>query len=311
MLALNETKSKIVVLTGPTASGKTTLSLNLAAHFNLEIVSADSIQIYRYMDIGSAKPTFEERSAVPHHMIDIRFPDEDFTAGDYVREARSVINNIIGRGRQPLVVGGAGLYIRLLLRGIAEIPIGNPGLRERFKAEEAATPGILHGRLGEVDPEAQTNIPAGNVARLIRALEIIELSGMKFSEIRRKHAFNDRPYDHLIFCVNTDRPELYARIDKRVDGMINDGLLEEYESLSDRGYSSELKSMQSLGYRHAGLALSGNLPLVDAVALMKRDTRKYAKRQFTWFRSEPGVVWVAPSQIKELGTKVANFLGSK
>lgn len=307
---MTEIKPRIIVIGGPTASGKTTVGLELAEPRGGQIVSADSVQIYRYMDIGSAKPSRDERSRVAHHMIDIRDPDEGFSAGDYVREARKCIGEIFREGGLPLVVGGTGLYIRALLGGIVELPAANPGLRRELRGLEGKEgPGALFKRLAELDPVCADRTPPENIARVIRALEVIELTGKRLSEIQDRHCFRNRPYETLFICLNLPRQILYERIDKRVDSMIEGGLLKEVLQLYGRGYSRELKSMQSLGYRHAGMVMAGQMDLREAVRLMKRDTRHYAKRQLTWFRSEPGVLWCDPDDIKGIGLKVSNFLG--
>lgn len=303
-------KPNIIIIAGPTASGKTAISIELAERIGGEIVSADSIQIYRYMDVGSAKPSPEEQRRVPHHLIDIRDPDQDFSAGDYVRYARESIRRVRKKGRVPLVVGGTGLYIRLLLGGIADIPPAQPAIRERLKAEETEKgKGTLFRKLAEVDPETAAITPQENLARIIRSLEVFESTGKRISEIQREHAFRDRCYRSLFLCLDPGRQVLYERIENRVDNMIKGGLLEEVAALYERGYGRELKSMQSLGYRHAGMILAGKMDLREAVDLMKRDTRRYAKRQFTWFRSEPEVLWIGPDQITEIGAMVDNFLG--
>lgn len=305
-----EERPRIVVIGGPTASGKTAVAQRLAQSFDGEIVSADSIQIYRYMDIGSAKPTAEERSRVPYHMVDIRNPNEDFSAGDFVIEARQCIEKILSRGRVPFVVGGTGLYIRLLLGGVVDAPSRDPQLRARLRAEEEqGGKGTLFARLVQVDPEAAGSIPPGNLRRIIRSLEIFELTRLKLSDLHSEHSFKDRPYRHLFVCLTCDRKVLYELIDKRVDSMIKGGLLEEVHTLLERGYSRELKPMQSLGYRHAAMILAGEMDADDAVELMKKDTRHYAKRQLTWFRSEPEVVWCDPDREERINLLVANFLG--
>ena len=304
------TKPKIVVIAGPTASGKTTLGIDLAEAFKGEIVSADSIQIYRYMDVGSAKPTQEEQSRAPHHMIDIRLPDQPYSAGEYMREARQCVDRILARGKLPLVVGGTGLYIRALLRGVVDSAPTDPLVRTRLRNEEHTRgAGTLYSRLTRVDPDAAATVSPGNLYRIIRALEVVELTGKKMSELQRDHAFEDRPYRYLFICLEPERKVLYDRIDKRVDSMINGRLLMEVCNLYQLGYSRRLKPLQSLGYRHAGMVLAGEIGLDEAVKLMKRDTRRYAKRQFTWFRSEPEVVWCDPAQGHGIRFMIANYLG--
>jgi tRNA dimethylallyltransferase len=301
-------RPKIVVIAGPTASGKTAAGLQLAERFDGEIVSADSIQVYRHMDIGSAKPTDRERERIRHHLIDIRNPDEDFSAGDFVREARDAISDVLRRDGLPLIVGGTGLYIRLLLGGIAELPIGDPELRARLLEQERNTRGILPRRLAAVDPVSAERIAAGNLSRIVRALEVFELTGKTISDIQRAHGLQDRPYEHLFVCLIPERRLLYERIENRVDSMIEDGLVEEVSALYARGYSPKLNSLQSLGYRHVGMILSGEMEREEAIRLMKRDTRRYAKRQLTWFRSEPEVMWFDPEDITGIGATVSCFL---
>jgi tRNA dimethylallyltransferase len=242
-------------------------------------------------------------------MLDIRDPDEDFSAGDYVNEARTCIERILQKGRVPLVVGGTGLYIRLLIGGIAELPAARPELRRKLREEEKEAEGILFARLAKIDPETARKTGPHNIARIIRALEVFEIRGKNISAVQREHAFRDRLYEYLFIGLAPDRSVLYERINNRVDSMIRGGLFEEVVGLNELGYSRELKSMQSLGYRHVGMVLAGELDLKSATDLMKRDTRHYAKRQFTWFRSEPEVLWFDPKEIKGIGLIVRNFLG--
>jgi tRNA dimethylallyltransferase len=302
-------RPKMIVIAGPTASGKTGVGIELAQKCNGEIISADSIQIYRYLDIGSAKPTAEERARAVHHMIDIRDPDHDFSAGEYVKAARQCVESVLARGLTPVVVGGTGLYIRLLLGGIADLPEADPEVRRRLRSEEEDTPGTLFERLLKEDPEAARKIHPDNLPRIIRALEILELTGRQISQIQSQHSFHDRPYDFLFIGLMQERKLLYERIDKRVDCMIHGGLLEEVAGIYARGYSRTLKPMQSLGYRHAGMVLAGEMEETEAMALMKRDTRRYAKRQLTWFGSEPEVMWFEPDDKVGIGLVVDNFLG--
>ncbi|MGC8657831.1 MAG: tRNA (adenosine(37)-N6)-dimethylallyltransferase MiaA [Desulfomonilaceae bacterium] len=302
-------KPKIIILAGPTASGKTGVALELARRFRAAIVSADSIQIYRFMDIGSAKPSIEERQHVPHYMIDIKYPDEDFSAGDYVKEARSIIGKIVEKSMVSLVVGGTGLYIRLLRGGIADLPKADLELRSRL-LEVYKKEGIeaLTARLQIVDPCAAKSIGSSNLVRILRALEVFELTGKPMSEFHNEHALRDCPYNTLFLGLNPDREKLYQAIDDRVDSMIASGLLDEVRHLYNRGYGPELKPLQSIGYRHAGKVLSGQMTLLDATELMKKDTRHYAKRQLTWFRSEPDLRWFDPQEISTIGVEVDNFL---
>lgn len=303
-------RPKIVILAGPTASGKTEIGVRLAETFHGEVVSADSIQIRRFMDIGSAKPDRGLRRRVPHHLIDIRDPDEDFSAGDYVREARTVIRDLLEKGKTPIVAGGTGLYIRCLLGGIVDVPGSDPTFRHGLEQEERDKgPGTLFKRLQEIDPDAASALTCENLGRIVRALELFQITGILPSRMRREHAFHDRPYVSLYLCLSPERLALYERIDNRVDSMIKKGLLEEVTHLYAMGYARDLKSMQSLGYRHAGFVLAGEMAPDEAVRLMKRDTRRYAKRQFTWFRSEPEVKWCDPDDVEGIVLMVAHFLG--
>ncbi len=305
-----EKKPRIVIIAGPTAAGKTAVGLELAEEFGAHIVSADSVQVYRYMDIGSAKPSLIERARVPHHMIDIRDPNEYFSAGDYVREGRECIEKILKKGLIPLVIGGTGMYIRLLLGGIVSTSPTEPELRKNLRLEEERDgPGVLFKRLARVDPESAARIGASNISRIVRALEVFGLTGRRLSELQREHAFRDRPYRCLFIYLSPDRELLYQRIDNRVDSMVRVGLLEEVGQLHERGYGPELKSMQSLGYRHMGMVLAGKMDLDDAIRLMKRDTRRYAKRQLTWFRSEPEGLWSDPQDLSGIQLMVSDFLG--
>jgi tRNA dimethylallyltransferase len=303
-----ETKPTIVIIGGPTASGKTRVGMHLAEIFNGEIVSADSIQIYRHMDVGSAKPTLEERTRVPHHMIDIRNPDEEFSAGDYAREARACIDSMLHRDSLPIVVGGTGLYMRCLLGGIISFPASASGLREKLLTEEKAEKGALYKRLLDVDPEKALSTPPENTYRIMRALEVFELTGKRMRDLLQEHLFRDRPYRYLFVGLAPLRSRLYEQIDQRVDNMIKGGLLEEVAQLYDLGYEPGLKSLQSIGYRHAGMILAGEMDCNEAVELMKRDTRRYAKRQLTWFRSEPDILWCDPQDTEKIARVVDDFL---
>lgn len=302
-------KPKIIIIAGPTATGKTSTAIRLAREFNGEIVSADSVQLYRYLDIGSAKPTDEERAAVPHHMIDIRYPDEDFSAGDYVREARKVINDLVQMGKVPIIAGGTGLYIRLLLGGIADLPRADKELRQKFKQLEAEQgQGALYNRLLKKDPETAAQTPKEHLTRIIRALEVFELTGKPMSQALKEHSLSERPYDYIFFCFAPKREVLYERIDNRVDIMIHGGLIQETRGILDKGYPPSLKPLGSIGYRHALMVINDGMDLNRATELMKRDTRRFAKRQLTWFGSEPEVMWFDIGEYDGLRLKVGQFL---
>jgi tRNA dimethylallyltransferase len=283
----------ILIIAGPTAVGKTDASLLLAQELGAEIVSADSMQVYRGMDIGTAKPTREQRRLVYHHMIDIAEPDQPYSAGDYLRDARAAIDGIISSGGTPLVVGGTGLYIRVLMRGLFHGPPADLELRERLlQRESEGEPGILYADLAKVDPEAAIKIHPSDLRRTVRALEVYYLKDRKLSEFQREHSFQDRPYRFRLLFLVRSRSELYHRIEKRVDQMIADGLEAEVKILKERGYGPDLPSMQGLGYKQFMAHFIGKFSRDEAIALLKRDTKRFAKRQFTWFRREPEAQWV-------------------
>jgi tRNA dimethylallyltransferase len=283
----------ILIIAGPTAVGKTDASLLLAQEFGAEIVSADSMQIYRGMDIGTAKPTLEQRKLVYHHLIDVVEPNQPYSVGDYLRDARAALNGILASGGLPIVIGGTGLYIRALTRGLFSGPPADLDMRERLlRRESEGQPGTLYSDLVKVDPEAAVKIHPNDLRRTVRALEVYYLKDRKLSDFQREHAFKEKPFRfHLVFLVRS-RNELYPRIERRVDRMIESGLEAEVKTLMERGYSPELTSMQGLGYKHFLNHFMGKTSREEAVALLKRDTKRYAKRQFTWFRREPDTVWI-------------------
>ncbi|HET7318057.1 MAG TPA: tRNA (adenosine(37)-N6)-dimethylallyltransferase MiaA [Nitrospirota bacterium] len=283
----------ILIIAGPTAVGKTDASLLLARETGAEIVSADSMQIYRGMDIGTAKPTLEQRRLVYHHMIDIAAPDQPYSVGDYLRDARAAIDGITASGGVPIVVGGTGLYIRALTRGLFHGPPADLDLRERLlRRESEGQPGTLYSDLVKADPEAAVKIHPNDLRRTIRALEVYYLRDRRLSEFHREHAFKERPFRFRMIFLARSRSELYPRIEQRVDRMLADGLETEVRTLMDRGYGPDLSSMQGLGYKQFINHFLGRTTRDEAVALLKRDTKRYAKRQFTWFRREPSAVWV-------------------
>lgn len=283
----------ILIIAGPTAVGKTDASLLLAQELGAEIVSADSMQIYRGMDIGTAKPTKEQRTRVYHHMIDIADPAQPYSVGDYYRDARAVIDGILSTGGIPIVVGGTGLYIRALTRGLFHGPPANLELRDRLLQKEAQEgEGVLYSDLVNLDPAAVLKIHPNDLRRTIRALEVYYLRDRAISDFQQEHSFKDRPYQFRLLFLTRDRSELYPRIEQRVDQMIAEGLEEEVRDLMGRGCTGDLPSMQGLGYKHFVDFFHGRSSREDAVALLKRDTKRYAKRQFTWFRREPEAVWV-------------------
>jgi len=290
-------RPKLICIVGPTASGKSAVAVELAKRLDGEVVSADSMQVYRYMDIGTAKPAVSEMAGIPHHMINVVNPDEDFSVSDYREMAATVIENIAKRGKRVIIAGGTGLYIRALTKGLAHTPEGDELLREKLKKEaEEKGPLHLYRRLEKIDPEAAGEIHPNNLVRVIRAIEVATLTGKKISEFQRSHRFSEKDYDYLMPGIDVDREELYKRIEGRVDIMIDDGLREEVKGLLDKGYSRELKPMRGVGYKEMCAHIMDGLPLERAVELIKRDSRRYAKRQLTWFRREE-VRWLKKEEL--------------
>lgn len=281
------------MLIGPTAVGKTALSLELAKYMPIEIISGDSMQVYRGMDIGTGKATLEERSIVPHHMIDIRDPDEPFSVTEFKQQAQELITAINERGNIPLIVGGTGLYIESVCYdyGFSRAAIDEP-FREKLR-QEATTKGTqaLHRKLEQLDAEAASRIHPNDLRRIIRALEVIHQTGESFSSYQKK-AKKESPYQLCIICLTMDRQLLYKRIEERIDNMLEQGWLEEVEVLRKNGYTKETVSMQALGYKELDQHLDGQLEYEEAVQLIKRNTRRFAKRQLSWFRHMKDVHWV-------------------
>ncbi|HQI81443.1 MAG TPA: tRNA (adenosine(37)-N6)-dimethylallyltransferase MiaA [Deltaproteobacteria bacterium] len=276
----------LIVLTGPTCSGKTGLALLLAQRFPIEVVSADSMQVYRRMDIATAKPTPEQLSLLPHHLIDVVDPDEEFQAAMFVQQASEAIRQVRARGRIPLVVGGTGLYIRALLYGLAPAPA-------RSEAIRAALRTLLHHKgisyleamLSRLDPASASAIAKNDAVRVVRALEIIFQSGRRASDFFASHGFERPLYRARIACIMPERERLFADIDRRTLDMVDAGLLDETRLLLGLGYGPHLRSMQTLAYRHVICHLQGDLGLDDCIRLIQRDTRRFAKRQVTWMKA--------------------------
>jgi tRNA dimethylallyltransferase len=293
--------------------GKTALAVALAAPIGGEILSADAMQVYRGLDIGTAKPSPSELAQVPHHLVDVVSPHEAFDAARFVSSARRVIKELHEKGIPIFVVGGTGLYIKVLTQGIFKTEWGeqNQQIRQRLKAEQERR-GVreLHKRLFRIDPEGASKIHPNDAFRIIRALEVYERTGKPMSAHHREHAFSDMPYRLLKFGLYMNREGLYERINRRVEQMVETGLLDEVKGLLAQGYGPELKSMSSIGYRHMVLYLNGELTWEEAVETLKRDTRRYAKRQLTWFRADREVEWVQPTQVHEIETKIHSFLTS-
>ena len=294
-------RPKLICIVGPTASGKSAIAVELAKRLDGEVVSADSMQVYRYMDIGTAKPSIREMEGIPHHMINVVNPDENFSVSDYREMAATVIEDIAKRGKRVIVAGGTGLYIRALTKGLVDTPRGDGLLREKLKREaQEKGPLYLYRTLEKIDPEAAVEIHPNNLVRVIRAIEVATLTGKKISEFQRSHRFSEKDYDYLMLGIDIDRDELYRRIDGRVDIMIGDGLKEEVKELLEKGYSRELKPMRGVGYKEMCAHIIDGISLERAVELIKRDSRRYAKRQLTWFRKEE-VRWLKKEELLSVG----------
>lgn len=301
---MNDPKQKIIVLCGPTAVGKTAMALAIGEAFSCEIVGVDSMQVYRYLDIGTAKPTPAERSRVQHHLIDIVNPDEHYTLGHFIRDAEEAVGTIRARGNTPLLAGGTGLYFKGLLNGVfhdsmPEARTGRGGnnekkarlkkdLRQRMEREGNSA---LYKELRKVDPESASRIHPNDTQRLLRALEIFYSTGTPWSRHLAEQRKKDCRYDALKIGLTRPRRELYERIDKRVELMVEEGLLAEVEKLLTMGYGRELKAMQSIGYRHMLNFLDSTWTWEETLEKLGRDTRHYAKRQYTWFKKDPEIRW--------------------
>jgi tRNA dimethylallyltransferase len=305
-------KPKIIVVCGPTAVGKTSAAIDFAGIFNGEIISADSRQIYRYMNIGTAKPTPEQLAEIPHHIVDFIDPDQHFDARQFARTAHDIILKLIGKNQVPFIVGGTGLYIKALLNGLFEDNFSDSFVRGRLgiEADEYGKK-ALYERLLKIDPSTANRLHPNDVYRIIRALEVFEISGKPISAWHQEHQFSDTRYCVLKLGIYLDREILYKRIDQRVDMMISEGLIEEVRAILKRGYSPDLKSMKAIGYSQVIDYLMGNCTLDQAVRTLKRDTRRYSKRQMTWFRADPEINWIKPSEINTAFALINRFLEKK
>lgn len=284
----------VVVLVGPTAVGKSALAVALAQQLQTEVLAADSRQVYRGMDIATDKPTREEQAGVPHRLIDLAEPDEAFNAGRYRQAAEQEIARLHAEGKLPLVVGGTGLWVRALLGGLCEGPQSDPALRDKLAAEaERVGAEEMHRRLAAVDSLSAARIHPNDRVKVLRALEVHAQTGQTQSTLHEQHAFAARPYTALLIGLRRERDDLYARIEQRIDRMMARGLVEETRGLLARGLSRQLGSMKGLGYKQIAGYLAGDYDEAEAVRLLKRDTRHFAKRQFTWFRKEPGILWLS------------------
>lgn len=302
-----EKKPHILILLGPTASGKTAASILLAKKLSAEIISADSIQVYRELDIGSAKPTLEERQGIAHHLLDlVEVDDTTFSVAEYKRQVERAIADICSRGKVPLVVGGTGLYVNALTYPLkfTSVP-GDPLVRERLQLEEQEHPGSLYSRLQQKDPVSAARLHPNDLKRVVRALEVFEVSGQPLSSFGAD--FENKAQQEIAYHVTQigltmDRTLLYQRIEQRVDEMMKAGLLEETRKLNDAGYAHTLPALQGLGYKQLLRHLRGETTLAEAVEEIKRETRRFAKRQITWFKRDQRIHWLDVTQYGNLDT---------
>ena len=300
----------MIILAGPTAVGKTAASIRLAKAVGGEIISADSMQVYRHMDIGSAKIRPEEMEGVPHHLVDVLEPEEDFNVVRFQQMAKAAAEEIYARGRIPIAAGGTGFYIQALLYDIdfTENDGDSSFRRELEKTAEEKGGEYLHALLQEADPEAALQIHPHNIKRMIRALEFHHQTGGKISEHNETEREKESPYNFAYFVLTDDRSRLYDRIDRRVDLMMEEGLLDEVRFLKERGVRRDSTAMQGLGYKELYAFLDGEYPLEEAVRIIKRDTRHFAKRQLTWFKRERDVIWADKSVIGQDDDAVIDFI---
>lgn len=288
----NSPAAKLLIICGPTASGKSDLAVQLAHALDAEIINADSMQIYRGLDIGTAKPTPDQLAGIRHHLIDVAAPDQLFSAADFAGAADDAIRDIISRGKRVIVAGGTGLYIRALVNGLVDSPSGAGELRQALQEQADRVGGeAMLELLRQVDPELAAVLHPNNLVRIIRALEVYQLTGTPLSRYQREHAFATRRYDTLQIGISVDRGLLYHRIEARVERMLDAGMQDEVSSLLAAGFGRDLKSMRSIGYKETAAYLCGELSHAEAVSLIKRNTRHYAKRQLTWFKADPDILW--------------------
>lgn len=308
-----EKKKPLIILTGPTAVGKTALSVKLAKVINGSIISADSMQVYRGMDIGSAKVTKEEMGGIKHYLIDVLEPDEEFHVVRFQQMAKEAMAEIYQEGKIPILTGGTGFYIQSVLYDI-DFTSQQEDTAYRERLEELAKEQgneALHAMLQEVDPVSAEKIHANNVKRVIRALEFYEKTGMPISEHNEKEAAKESPYTFCYFVLNDDRQRLYDRIELRIDQMLEQGLVDEVRKLKEKGYHKEMVSMQGLGYKEILAWLDGEISYEEAVYILKRDTRHFAKRQLTWFRREKDVIWVDKDKFNYDDDRILSFMTAK
>lgn len=308
-----EKKKPLIILTGPTAVGKTALSVKLAKVINGSIISADSMQVYRGMDIGSAKVTKEEMGGIKHYLIDVLEPDEEFHVVRFQQMAKEAMAEIYQEGKIPILTGGTGFYIQSVLYDI-DFTSQQEDIAYRERLEQLAKEQgneALHAMLQEVDSVSAEKIHANNVKRVIRALEFYEKTGMPISEHNEKEAAKESPYTFCYFVLNDDRQRLYDRIELRIDQMLEQGLVDEVRKLKEKGYHKEMVSMQGLGYKEILAWLDGEISYEEAVYILKRDTRHFAKRQLTWFRREKDVIWIDKDKFNYDDDRILSFMTAK
>lgn len=296
-MALQRLPAKVLIVAGPTASGKSELAAALAARLDGEIVGADSRQVYRYLDVGTAKPEPHLRVRAPHHLIDVVEPDEDYDVARYRRDAFAALAAIESRDRRAIVCGGTGLYLRSLSRGLFAGPPADPELRSRLLAEEGSAPGTLHARLRRVDAVSGARIHANDLVRTVRALEVFETSGRPLSSWLAEHGLSERPFETLILESSIDTGELRRRIDARSRRMVAEGLVDELEGLYAQGYDPSLRAFDTIGYREAAMVLAGTLARGALAESISRATAQYAKRQRTWLRGQAKTVCVTAGDV--------------
>lgn len=311
-------RKPVVVILGPTAVGKSRVAIEIAKRLDTDILTADSRQVYRGMDVGTDKPPVAARQGIAHHLIDLVNPDEPFNAGLFRRQASELIDALHRQRRLPLVVGGTGLYVRILLQGLCEAPPSDPVVRAQL-CEEIREHGHerLYARLAAADPVTAAKLHPRDTSKIIRALEVQHLSGVPMSAFQAEHGFTDRPFSTLVIGLNREREHLYRRIEARIDWQLDHGILEETRELLARGYRRDDPAMTGLGYRHAAAYLAGECGREEMVRLFKRDTRRFAKRQMTWFRREAKTTWLMiqesepPEATADRATRViASFLSA-
>ena len=302
--------NKIIVIVGPTAVGKTYVSVELAKKLNTEVISADSMQIYKGMDVGTAKITEDEKFGIIHHMIDIVNPDENYSVSEFKNDAEKIIDNLLLKNKIPVIAGGSGLYVNSLIYDLDfSNAKSNEKLREYYTyyyneyGEEA-----LYDKLIKIDPISAQRIHKNNIKRVIRALEVYDITGKKFSELNTDVRKESKKYDCILIGLSMERKVLYERINQRVDEMLSNGLVEEVKTLIENGYGKNLVSMRGIGYKEIIDYLEGSMDLEEAANILKRNTRRFAKRQYTWFLKDKNVKWFSMDNLDEAGNTVKNIL---